>query len=186
MRKVIAAFNFTLDGVCDHTAGLPDADIHDHYTTLLEQGGVILYGRTTFQLMEYWRAFLEQPSEQPSMNAFAKAIDAIPKIVFSHTLKDLTWQSATLAKGALKDTVLELKQQEGAPILVGSRSLILQLMALDLIDEYQFCIYPVVAGGGLPLFETTHQRRLLKLINTKTFKSGAIILYYQPLKQQDV
>lgn len=54
MGKVIATFNMTLDGVCDHTAGIPDQEIHDYYSDLLEQGDAILYGRITFELMEYW------------------------------------------------------------------------------------------------------------------------------------
>ena len=63
MKKVIAAINMTLDGVYDHTAGIPDEEIHQHYTELLGQGSVILYGRTTYQLMEFWRTLLEKPSE---------------------------------------------------------------------------------------------------------------------------
>ena len=180
MRKVIAAINMTLDGVFDHTAGIPDTEIHHHYTNLLNEGDVILYGRTTYQLMEFWRTILEKPSEEPSMNDFAKAIDNIPKIVFSHTLNTVDWESATLAKRALKDEVLELKQQPGKNIFIGSRSLIIQLTKLHLIDEYQLCIYPVIAGKGVPLFEDINDRILLKLIKSKNFSGGATILYYQP------
>ena len=180
MRRIIAAINMTLDGVYDHTAGLPDEEIHQHYTTLLNQGGVILYGRTTYQLMEYWRTFLEKPSEEKSMNDFAKAIDSIPKIVFSRTLNTVDWKSATIANRDLKETVLELKQQSGAAIFVGSRSLIIQLMKLNLIDELQLCVYPVIAGKGLPLFENINDRTILKLTKTKTFSGGAVILYYEP------
>jgi dihydrofolate reductase len=182
MRKVIAAINTTLDGICDHTAGIPDEELHDHYTNLLGQGDVILYGRTTYQLMEYWRPFLENPSDVKTMNDFAVAIDRIPKIVFSHTLKHLDWKSARLADRDLKETVLELKQQPGKPIFVGSRSLIIQLLNLNLIDEFQLCVHPVVAGGGLPLFENVNGRTVLKLIKTKTFGSGAVILYYEPIR----
>jgi dihydrofolate reductase len=153
VRSVIAAINMTLDGNCDHTAGIPDEEIHQHYTELLEQGDAILYGRTTYQLMEFWRTFLEIPSEEKSMNDFAIAIDRIPKIVFSNTLKNVDWKSAILARRDLKDEVLELKQQVGKDIVIGSRSLIIQLLNLNLIDEFQLCIYPVVAGKGLPLFE---------------------------------
>jgi dihydrofolate reductase len=182
MRKLIAALNMTLDGICDHTAGIPDEEVHQHYTELLGQGDAILYGRTTYQLMEFWRTFLENPSEEKSMNDFAIAIDKIPKIVFSHTLKNVDWESATIAKRDLKDEVLELKQQSGRDIFVGSRSLIIQLMKLNLIDEYQLCVHPVIAGGGMPLFEDINSRIILKLINTKTFSGGAIMLYYKPTK----
>jgi dihydrofolate reductase len=170
----------TLDGICDHTAGLPDEEIHQHYTELLGQGDAILYGRTTYQLMEFWRTFLENPSEEKSMNDFAKAIDKIPKVVFSHTLKNVDWKSATIANRNLKETVLELRQQPGSDILIGSRSLIIQLMKLNLIDEYQICVYPVVAGNGLPLFEEISDRTILKLVKTKIFQGGAIMLYYEP------
>src|SRR5690606_2395785 len=168
-------------GICDHTAGIPDKEIHQHYTELLSQGDAILYGRKTYQLMEFWRQFLENPSEEKSMNDFAIAIDKIPKIVFSHTLKTVDWESATLAKRDLKEEVLKLKQQPGKAIFVGSRSLIIQLINLNLIDELQLCMYPVIAGAGLPLFENIKNRTLLKLIKSKTFPGGAIILYYQPI-----
>lgn len=180
MKKIIAAFNMTLDGNCDHTAGLPDEEIHQHYTELLGQGDAILYGRTTYQLMEFWRTFLENPSEEKSMNDFATAIDKIPKIVFSHTLKNVNWESATLANRDLIETVLELKQQSGKDIFIGSRSLIIQLMNLNLIDQFQICIHPVVAGNGLPLFEDISDRTILKLVKTKVFKGGAVTLYYEP------
>ena len=85
------------------TAGLPDEEIHQHYTELLGQADLILYGRTTYQLMEFWRALLENPSDEKSMNDFAIAIDKIPKIVFSHTLKDVEWDSARLSDQALEE-----------------------------------------------------------------------------------
>lgn len=183
MRKIVAALNMTLDGICDHTAGIPDEEIHQHYTELLGQGDAILYGRTTYQLMEFWRTFLENPSEEKSMNDFAIAIDKIPKIVFSHTLKNVDWESATIAKHDLKDKVFELKQQSGKNVFVGSRSLIIQLMKLNLIDEFQLCIYPMVEGNGLSLFEDINARIIFKLVKTKIFNSGAVILYYQPKKE---
>ena len=180
MRKLIAAINMTLDGFCDHTAGIPDDEIHQHYTDLLSNADTILYGRITYQLMEYWRTLLENPSDEKSMNDFAIAIDKIPKIVFSHTLKNVEWESAKLTNRDIEEEVLELKQQSGKDILVGSRSLIIQLMKLNLIDEYQLCIHPVIAGTGLPLFENINDRTIFKLVKTKIFNGGAIILYYEP------
>lgn len=170
----------TIDGFCDHTAGIPDEEIHQHYTELLGRGDAILYGRTTYQLMEFWRTLLENPSTEKSMNDFVAAIDKIQKIVFSRTIKNIEWESATLAKRELKEEVSELKQQSGKNIFVGSRSLIIQLINLGLIDEFQLCIHPVVAGKGLPLFENINDRTIFKLVKNKTFQNGAIILYYQP------
>ena len=182
MRKVIAAINMTLDGICNHTVGIPDEEIHQHYTELLSQGDTILYGRTTYQLMEFWRTILETPSEKKSMNDFASAIDNISKLVFSHTLKNMEWKSSKLAKKELEIEVLELKQQTGKDILVGSRSLIIQLINLNLIDEFQICIYPMIEGKGLPLFDKIKDRTIFKLLKTKTFGSGAIVLYYKAIR----
>ncbi|SDL29254.1 Dihydrofolate reductase [Salinimicrobium catena] len=182
MRKIIAAFNMTLDGFCDHTSGLPDEEIHQHYTELLGQGDAILYGRITFELMEFWRTVLKNPSEDKSINEFATAIDKIPKIVFSRTIENTEWESATIAKRDLRNEVIELKQQSGNDIFIGSRSLIIQLLNLNLIDEFQLCIFPVVVGNGLPLFDNIKERITFKLNKTKTLKKGAVILYYQPIK----
>jgi len=102
MRKVIAAMNMTVDGNCDHEAGLPDEEI------------------------------------------------------------------------------LELKKQSGKAILIGSPGLIIQLMNLNLVDELQLCVHPVVAGRGLQLFENIKDRTLLKMVNTKVFSNGSVILYYEP------
>jgi dihydrofolate reductase len=183
MRKIIAAINMTIDGFCDHTGFLPDEEVHDHYTHLLNDADAILYGRITYQLMQYWQPLIKNPSDEKSMNDFAMAIDRIPKIVFSHTLKNtdpivIGWNSAVLASQPLEETVIGLKQQPGRDILIGCRSLIIELTNLNLIDEYQLCIHPVIAGNGLSLFETINNRTVFKLLKTKTFKSGAIILYY--------
>lgn len=186
MRKVIAAINMTLDGICDHTAGIPDEDLHQHYTELLDNAGVILYGRTTYQLMQFWQTLLKNPSGQKSMDDFALAIDKIPKIVFSHTLKNTEWNSAKLATKEIEKEVLELKQSRicgSKDILVGSRSLIIQLINLNLIDEFQICIHPMIEGKGLPLFDKIKDRKIFSLLKTKIFGSGAIVLYYEPTRQ---
>ncbi len=180
MRKLIAAINMTLDGFCDHTSGIPDEEIHQHYADLLDNVSVVLYGRITYQLMQFWQDLVKNPSGEKSMDDFAMAIDRVPKIVFSRTLQHTGWDSATLSDKPLEETVAALKQQPGKDILVGSRSLIIQLMKLNLVDELQLCVHPVVAGGGLPLFENVHDRILLKLIKTKTFGGGAVTLYYEP------
>lgn len=180
MKKLIAAINMTLDGFCDHTAINPDEEIHQHYTDLLDSASAIIYGRTTFQLMQYWQTVLENPTGNKELDDFAVAIDKVPKIVFSHTLNHLEWESARLAKGDLKEEVLALKQSTGdgnRAIFVGSPGLIVALTQLGLIDEYQLCIHPVIVGSGLPLFKNVTERVELKLSKTKTFGSGAVILY---------
>jgi len=188
MRKVVAAINMTLDGFCDHTAVIADAEIHQHYSELLRSAGTLLYGRITYQLMEsYWPTVVKNPTGDKAMDEFAVVIQDISKIVFSHTMKKVEWENVALAKRDIKEEVLELKQSRkggSKDILVGSPSLIVALTKLNLIDEYQLCIHPVVAGSGLPLFKNITERIVLKLIKTKAFNSsGAMILYYEPTKK---
>ncbi len=171
--------NMTLDGFCDHTSGIPDEEIHQHYADLLRTAGVALYGRITYQLMEYWRTVLENPTGDKAMDDFAVAIDSTPKIVFSRTLKNVDWKSAKLAGQDPEKTVLELRQQPGKDIFVCSPGLIVTLTQLNLIDEYQLCIHPVIAGSGLPLFKNISEKIMIRLIKTKTFGGGAVILYYE-------
>lgn len=119
------------------------------------------------------------------MDDFAVAIDRIPKIVFSQTVRNMDWDSAKLSNKPVEEEVLELKQQSsGKDILVGSRSLIIQLLELDLIDEFQLCLHPVIAGKGLPLFEKINDRSIFKLIKTKTFSGGAVMFYYEPTNKE--
>jgi len=186
MRKLIAAINMTLDGFCDHTAVIADDELHQHYTDLLSTSDTIIFGRITYQLMEYWQTVVKNPTGNQSMDEFAVAIDNISKIVFSHTLNNVEWKKARLAKRDIKEEVLDLKQSRNGgskDILVGSPSLIAALTQLGLIDEYQLCVHPVIAGSGLPLFKTINDKIILKLLKTKSFKSGAITLYYERVEQ---
>ncbi|MFC0776300.1 dihydrofolate reductase family protein [Terrimonas alba] len=184
MRKLIAAINMTLDGFCDHTAMIADDELHQHYNELLRNADTLIYGRITYQLMEsYWPTVVKNPTGNKPTDEFAVLIDNISKIVFSRTLKNVDWKNAKLVTGGIKEEVLKLKQQEGKNIFVGSPGLIVASMQLDLIDEYQLCVHPVIAGNGLPLFKNINDRKILKLIKTKTFSSGQITLYYEPTKK---
>lgn len=182
MRKVIAAINMTLDGICDHTAGVIDEELLQHYTDLIDHAGIILYGRKTYELMQFWKTLLENPIGEKSMNKFAVSIHNLPKLVFSNTLHDTNWDTAKLSDVPLKEKVLELKKQPGKDILVGSRSLIVQLLNDNLIDELQICIHPIIEGKGLKLFDQITGQIILKLIKIKTLDSGVTIFYYEPTR----
>jgi len=185
MRKLIAAINMTLDGFCDHTTMIADEEIHQHYNELLSNAGTLLYGRITYQLMEsYWPSVVKNPTGNKPMDEFAVLIENISKIVFSHTLKNVDWKNTELKKEVIKEEVLELKQRGDKNILVGSPSLIVALAQLDLIDEYQLGVQPIIIGRGLPLFKNVKDRINLKLIKSKTFGCGAVALYYEPANKR--
>lgn len=172
--------NMTLDGFCDHTAMIADEEIHQHYTDLLRSADTVIYGRITYQLMEYWKSVVENPTGNKSMDDFALAIDNIQKIVYSRTLKTVDWKNTELKNEIVEEEILELKQQADKDILVGSPGLIVAFTQLNLIDEYQLSIQPTVIGSGLPLFKNITDRIDLRLLKTKTFSCGAVIHYYKP------
>jgi dihydrofolate reductase len=184
MRKLIAAINMTLDGFCDHTAMIADDEIHQHYNDLLSNADTLIYGRTTYQLMEsYWPSVVKNPTGNKPTDEFAVLIDNISKIVFSRTLKSVVWKNTTLKKEIIVEEVLELKHQPGKNILVGSPSLIVAFIQLGLVDEYQLSVQPTILGSGLPLFKNIKDRINLKLLKTKTFGCGAVTFYYEPAKK---
>ena len=174
----------SLDGFCDHTAMVADEELHEHYNELLRNAGALLYGRITYQLMEsFWPNVVKSPTGNKPIDEFAVLIENTPKIVFSHSLNNVDWKNVRLATRDLKEEVLELRQQPGKDIFAGSRSLIVSLLNLNLIDELQLCVHPVIIGSGLPLFDKIKERTVLRLLKTKTLKSGSITLYYEPVKK---
>jgi len=184
MRKLIAAMNMTLDGFCNHEAMIADEEIHQHYNELLSNADILIYGRITYQLMEsYWPSVVKNPTGNKPMDEFAVLIGNISKIVYSRTLQHVDWKNTTLKKEVIQEEILELKQQTSKNIVVGSPGLIVALTHLDLIDEYQLGVQPTVLGSGLPLFKNIRDRIDLKLLKTKTFGCGAVMLYYEPTKK---
>lgn len=184
MRKIIAVMNMSLDGYCDHTAMIADDETHEHYNHLLEHAGMLLYGRVTYQLMEsYWPGIVEHPTGNVATDRFAVIIDNTQKIVFSKTLKDLSWKNTTLKNEIVKEEIEALQTEAGKYILVGSPGLIVALSRLGLIDEYQISVQPTILGSGLPLFKNIPERIDLKLVKTKTFGCGAVAFYYETLKK---
>jgi dihydrofolate reductase len=181
MRKLIAAINMTLDGFCDHTAGITDDDILQHYNELLRNADTMLFGRITYQLMEsYWPTIVTTPTGNRPTDEFAVLIDNISKIVYSRTLQKVAWENTTVKKEILKEEILALKEQPGTAIVAGSPSLIATLTKLGLVDEYQVTVHPLILGTGLPLFKGITDRIDLALRRSKPFACGAITLYYAP------
>lgn len=189
MRKLIAAMNMTLDGFCDHTSMNADDELHQHYTGLLNSADAIIYGRITYQLMEsYWPTVVKQPTGNKTTDEFAEAIENVSKIVFSNTLKNdgpatIKWKNSRVATRDIMEEILDLKQQPGRDIFVGSPGLIVQTMKLDLVDEYHLCVQPIVIGNGLQLFKNITNRVDLKLLKTKAFSAGSIVLYYKQIRE---
>ncbi|MBI2429544.1 MAG: dihydrofolate reductase family protein [Ignavibacteriales bacterium] len=182
MRNVIFAINITIDGYCGHESGIADDELHEHFTGLLRDSGVEIFGRNTYNLMyPYWHDVAVNQSETKTVNEFARTFDAMSKIVFSTTLKSVEWNNTTLLNSNLREEILKLKQQQGKNIAIGSLNIGSQVAQWDLIDEYHFVVHPVIAGKGPRLFESGGEHSL-KLISSKKFQSGAIALHYKNIR----
>jgi dihydrofolate reductase len=185
MRKVISSINMTLDGFCDHTAMLADDELHENVNALMSTIDTILFGRVTYQLMEdAWPSIVKEPTGNKPIDDFAVLMDNMHKIVYSRTLTSVVWNNSELATRDFEAEVLHLKNLPGKNISVGGPSIIIAMMQLDLIDEYHFCIHPVVIGRGLPLFKNISERIDFRLLDTKQYSSGAVNFRYERVKNE--
>ncbi len=184
MRKVVFGINITADGFCSHTDGIPNQELYQYFISLLRNADVMLYGRTTYELMvPYWPDVAKSPSADEAENEFARVFDSLDIVLFSRTLKQVERTKTRIARTNPAEEVLALKQQPGKDILVGSLSIASQLSERGLIDEYHFVVHPVVAGKGPRLFETVkpNDRLRLQLLGSRTFQTGVVAHHYRKL-----
>mgnify|MGYP003123333431 FL=1 len=183
MRPLRYSINTTLDGCCDHEAGIPpDEESMRYWTAEMERADALLLGRVTYEMMETaWRrpASGEWPDWMEEWEVpFAEAIDRAEKHVVSSTRSGVDW-NAELVRGDLGHAVRQLKHQDGDGLWVGGVTLPLALADLGLIDEYEFLVQPVLAGHGPTLLAGLRQRIQLELVGRHEFRSGAVALRYR-------
>jgi dihydrofolate reductase len=179
VRKLVWQMMVSLDGYHEG----PDGDLSWHVTgeefaqfveEMLDSIGGIILGRKTYELFaDFWPT-----STEPE----AKAMNELPKVVFSRTLDKVEWNNSRLVKDDVAGEVSRLKQEPGKELRVfGSANLASTLLREGLIDEYQHWANPVVLGAGTSLFRNTDDRRSMRLVGTQTQKTGVVVLTYKPL-----
>ena len=181
MRPLRYSINVTLDGCCDHRAGIsPDEEMHRHSTESIAQADALLFGRVTYEMMESaWRP-PGQMDAMPDWTApFGRTIDAAKKYVVSSTLDRVDW-NAELLRGDLGEAVQQLKREPGKGLFVGGVKLPLALAELGLIDEYEFVVHPRLAGHGPTLFAGLSKHIDLRFVSRLEFGSGAVAMRYEP------
>ena len=140
-------------------------------------GGELLFGRITYEMMA---SFWPTPQAHASAPIVAERMNGLPKVVFSKTLAQATWNNTRLLKGELTAEVRKLKAEPGpGMVLMGSGSVISQLAQARLIDQYQFAINPIVLGRGRTLFESLETKLGLKFVQSRNFKNGNVVVWYQ-------
>jgi class 3 adenylate cyclase len=188
MRRLVVAEFVTLDGVMEAPGFEEHRDGRNAWALRMQteelQGFIrdqfssvdaFLLGRTTYQI---WAAFWPTA---PDEGGFATQVNDLPKYVVSNTLKEAAWSNSTIISGDFAAQVAELKRQPGKDILVeGSADLVAGLMDHDLIDEYQLLLFPVILGSGKHLFRDGIDLRPLRLVSSRVFGSGVVLLVYRP------
>jgi dihydrofolate reductase len=184
MRKIIFAINITLDGCLDHTPMNPDDEVMEYFTHLTREADLQVFGRKTYQLMvPYWPEVAKDQSASKADKEFAQAFVSLNKVVFSRSLDNVEDKNTRIVRTNLRDEILKLKQEPGKNILVGGVDIPSQLIELGLVDEFRFAVWPVIVGEGRRLLKGINlpEKLQLKLVDSKTFKSGCVALQY--LKQ---
>src|SRR3954467_7883566 len=112
MGLLTFGLNVTLDGCIDHTQGIADDELHDYWTKLMDQAGAMLFGRTTYELMENaWPAVARDEKAPRAMREWARKLEAKPKYVVSSSRRDFPWMNTLRLEGDLHEAVRQLKEK---------------------------------------------------------------------------
>jgi dihydrofolate reductase len=190
VRKVISLIHLSLDGLAAGPNGeldwiSYDEELEQYAHSMHAITDAVIWGRRTYELMaSYWLTIPGNPESTPAEREHARFLEDSTKIVVSRTLDRVAWgdaQNTVLIKDNIADEINSIKQQPGKDIwFLGSVALAQTFMQLDLIDEYRININPTVLGQGIPLFAGVTRTIPLKLLESRTLKSGVVALRYEP------
>ncbi len=174
----------TLDGYFSDMGGdmsfahSHDAEWNDFVEGNAKGGGMLLFGRVTYELMaSFWPTSLAKETSP----IVAEQMNNLPKVVFSRTMDKAEWHNTRLVKHGIADEIVKLKNESATDmVIMGSGSIVSQLTATGLIDEYQLVVLPIVLGEGRPLFVGLKQRLDLRLTSSRIFGNGNAFLVYRP------
>jgi len=185
MRKIIVYEYITLDGVIEAPEKWQfpyySDDVAEVIKAQILDSDELLLGRGTYEIfVAYW------PTQTNNEFGVADKLNNAHKFVVSSTLKKAEWNNSTLIKTNVAEEIASQKQQSGGNIgIIGSAALVQSLMQTDLIDEYRLLVHPVTVGSGKRLFPDGITLPL-KLVETKTFDSGVVLLRYQPDREKSL
>ncbi|MER6672713.1 dihydrofolate reductase family protein [Streptomyces sp. NPDC000983] len=188
MRSVTYSMSSSLDGCIVGPDGSfdwtePDDEVFRFWLDEIRGLGVHLLGRRLYESMRYWETAAEDPSLDEAHLEWAERWNALPKVVFSTTLSTVEGGNTRLAAGGLAEEIERLRAEPGeGDIALGGAALAAEAAALDLIDEYQVMVCPVLVGGGTPLFARDERRVDLELVESRPFDSGLLHLRYRVVR----
>jgi dihydrofolate reductase len=187
MQRLIVFNHVSLDGYFVDANGdmrfaqnpIPDKEWDAFVSSNASGGGTLVFGRVTYDLMV---SFWPTPMAAQQMPDVAKQMNSLPKVVFSRTMHEASWQNTRLVKSDPVDEIRKMKNEAGAGMVIfGSGTIVSQLAQAGLIDEYQFVVDPVVLGKGRTMFDGLKDKLTFKLKSSRTFSNGNVLLCYEPV-----
>jgi dihydrofolate reductase len=183
MGRLIYSMNVSLDGyAAGPDGGLDwttiDEEIHSWWNEQMRGADAVIWGRRVYELMVgYWPTAESDPKATPAMLEFAQVTNPKPKVVFSTTLDAVTW-NGRLVRGDVATVLAALREEFAGDLVIAGPTLAAQFVQRGLVDEYRLVVHPAIVGGGLPFFPGLERPAGLRLLQTRTFESGAIYLGY--------
>ena len=187
MRKLVVFNQVSLDGYFTDANGNmsfarkdnQDAEWNAYVAGNASGGGMLLFGRITYELMA---SFWPTPLAAEKMPVVAERMNNLPKVVFSRTLDEASWNNTKLVTEDMIGEIRKMKREPGEDMaILGSGSIVSQLAQNGLIDEYQIVVIPVALGKGRTMFEGVKEKVPLKLTKTRAFSNGNVLLCYEPI-----
>ena len=183
MRKIVVFMSVSVDGFFegpDHDIDwhLVDDELHRHFNSELRAMGAFLEGRVTYELMAgFWPTADADPDSPEPVREFAGIWRDMPKIVFSRTLERADWNT-TIWRDVVVEEIRALMAEPGGDLALGGADLAATFRRLDLIDEYRLYVHPILLGRGTPLFRASDARSSLRLVESRAFGNGVVLLRY--------
>ena len=190
MRNIIVSMRVTVDGFIagpngemDWMEEFIDESLANYESELQKTVDVTLFGRVTYQgFASFWPQVARDPASPKGLVEYAQQLHAMRNRVFSKTLSRAEWNNAALVKEIVPEEIIKMKQEPGRDMVIyGSASIVQTLTNLGLIDRYQLLVFPIVLGSGKPLFQDILHKVKLSLVSAKTYPSGVVELFYQPI-----
>ncbi|MEJ1238081.1 dihydrofolate reductase family protein [Chryseolinea sp. T2] len=186
MGRVMSLINVTPDGFADGKYVKTDAEYFDFIHGLLSRTDTVAFGRNSFEMFQTtWPSRMNPENATPWQVQMAKALHAIPKIVYSSTLKSTTWHNSTIAREPDPVHIKKHKaDNKGGILTIASPQLLASFTRMGLIDDYYFCIQPLLGGqGDVRLFDRLRldDHRRLRYVGSTDLLSGVHIVHYECL-----
>jgi dihydrofolate reductase len=184
VRRIVLMISVSLDGFFEGPGGnldwhLVDDEVHTEFNQVLGAMSAFLDGRVTYELMaEFWPTADADPESPPAVAEFARIWRDMPKVVFSRTLERADWNT-TVVREVVPDDMRRMQAEPGGDMAVGGADLAATFRAHDLIDEYRIYVHPVLLGQGTALFRGADTPAGLRLLETRTFGNGVVLLRYE-------